>query len=161
MAFIKALLFIGALSSQVRQLNPRWDETFANYSAQGDDASGLEARREGALKVLCGSLGYDWAPASVGSIDGGIYHLSHVPGKPRSNPGPGLCGRVSCSYYSAIWWCNDNNAALELGSFRDIAIGAAAIMNNCRSGFFQGGTMGQAFMPGDWNVIVRDDKVDC
>jgi hypothetical protein len=46
-------------------------------------------------------------PATTEAVWQGIYHLSHVPGRPVSIPGPGVCGRVSCSYDSAIWWCND------------------------------------------------------
>lgn len=46
-------------------------------------------------------------PAKAIAIWEGINHLNHVSGRPVSRPGPGVCGRVSCSYNSAIWWCND------------------------------------------------------
>lgn len=37
----------------------------------------------------------------------GITYLRGVSGQPTNGPGPGNCGRVSCSFNSAIWWCND------------------------------------------------------
>lgn len=37
----------------------------------------------------------------------GVEYLNSVPGSPANGPGPGNCGRVSCSYESAIYWCND------------------------------------------------------
>lgn len=42
----------------------------------------------------------------------GISYLHGVPGKPRNGPGPGNCGRVSCGYSAAIWWCNDVSSNL-------------------------------------------------
>ena len=41
------------------------------------------------------------------AIDQGITYLRGVTGKPGNGPGPNNCGRVSCSYNAAIWWCND------------------------------------------------------
>ena len=46
---------------------------------------------------------YCWRSAIVDGLD----HLYSAPGKAKDGPGPGECGRVSCSYNSAIWWCND------------------------------------------------------
>lgn len=37
----------------------------------------------------------------------GIEYLGTVAGTPTEGPGPGACGRVSCSYGAAIYWCND------------------------------------------------------
>lgn len=55
------------------------------------------------LDVTCNN--YDQAISS--RIKEGIRYLRGVNGKPSNGPGPGNCGRVSCSYNSAIWWCND------------------------------------------------------
>jgi hypothetical protein len=52
-----------------------------------------------------------------------VRYLRRVQGRPRNGPRPGNCGRVSCSYKSAIWWCNDvsnyltNNLVLETYDF--------------------------------------------
>jgi hypothetical protein len=48
-----------------------------------------------------------WPVADYFGIEDGITHLRKVSGQPRNGPGPGNCGRVSCSWGNAIWWCND------------------------------------------------------
>lgn len=53
--------------------------------------------------VTCGN----WPLANKGYIQDGITYLRTVAGAPRNGPGPGNCGRVSCSNNAAIWWCND------------------------------------------------------
>lgn len=45
--------------------------------------------------------------ARVDKIQDGIKYLRGVTGKPSMGPGPGNCGRVSCSWNAAIYWCND------------------------------------------------------
>lgn len=54
-------------------------------------------------KLNCG--GYD--AANTSQIQEGVNYLNGIAGQPRNGPGPNNCGRVSCSYNSAIWWCND------------------------------------------------------
>lgn len=48
-----------------------------------------------------------WVQCSLTQILDGYRYLWKLKGKPTNGPGPGNCGRVSCSYDSAIWWCND------------------------------------------------------
>ena len=49
-----------------------------------------------------------WTACRVDTIDDGIYYLEKkAQGIPGEGPGPASCGRVSCSYNAAIWWCND------------------------------------------------------
>lgn len=48
-----------------------------------------------------------WGPADRDEIRKGIDYLYKVNGRPKNGPGPGNCGRVSCSNNAAIWWCND------------------------------------------------------
>lgn len=45
--------------------------------------------------------------ARVDKINDGVTYLRQVAGKPANGPGPNNCGRVSCSWNSAIYWCND------------------------------------------------------
>jgi hypothetical protein len=54
-------------------------------------------------RIQCG--GYD--SASTKRIKDGIKYLNGIAGQPKNGPGPNNCGRVSCSYNSSIWWCND------------------------------------------------------
>jgi hypothetical protein len=46
-------------------------------------------------------------PARCIALFEGVQHLVKVPGKPHNGPGPGNCGRVSCSWGAAMFWCND------------------------------------------------------
>jgi hypothetical protein len=52
---------------------------------------------------VCGK----WSSARSKPISNGIKYLRGLSGHPRAGPGPGNCARVSCSYQSGIWWCND------------------------------------------------------
>lgn len=36
-----------------------------------------------------------------------LLYLNDVKGNPVNSAGPGNCGRVSCGYGAAVWWCND------------------------------------------------------
>ncbi|KAK0655328.1 hypothetical protein B0T16DRAFT_311408, partial [Cercophora newfieldiana] len=46
--------------------------------------------------------GNDSGEAETDLIRAGIRYLRHVNGVPQNGPGPGACGRVSCSWKSAI-----------------------------------------------------------
>ncbi|KAK8009285.1 hypothetical protein PG991_011836 [Apiospora marii] len=98
-------------------------------------------------KIIC-----DLFPnAHETGIQDGINYLRGVPGRPQNGPGPGRCGRVSCSWDSAIWWCNDNKKSRTLDSFSAIANSAQAILDQCsdRGSDFSG----QGFEPSNWNTL--------
>ncbi|KAJ0414340.1 hypothetical protein BJY00DRAFT_318905 [Aspergillus carlsbadensis] len=60
----------------------------------------------------------------------GIKYLRKVKGRPHLPPKK--CGRVSCSYDSAIEWCNDReHDGFFLPSFNNIADGAQTILDIC------------------------------
>ncbi|KAI3393919.1 hypothetical protein diail_3481 [Diaporthe ilicicola] len=99
-----------------------------------------------------------WIFARWTAIGDGIDYLRGLkPGRPANGPGPGACGRVSCSWGSAIYWCNDDDERKELDSWGRIADGAQTIRDTCW--YDAGGasllTRGQVFDPEGWNVIVR------
>jgi hypothetical protein len=48
-----------------------------------------------------------WPVAWAKRIYDGIMYLDGHEGVPTMPAGPGNCARVSCSYDSAIYWCND------------------------------------------------------
>lgn len=56
-------------------------------------------------QVICNKF----PTANQDRIKQGIEYLLRLPAddRPTNGPGPGKCGRVSCSYNAAIWWCND------------------------------------------------------
>ncbi|KAG6107035.1 hypothetical protein E4U13_007129 [Claviceps humidiphila] len=129
---------IEPVNSKAKQLSPRLDQIKPN-------------------RIECAD-GKRWKKVHRWHILDGMKYLDNISAKPTIGPGPGNCSRVSCSYGAAIWWCNDNSEKLELNSFKDIADGAIFIMDECVSfGFMMDRAGGQAFMPGNWNVIVRQD----
>ncbi|KAJ4387449.1 hypothetical protein N0V93_008041 [Gnomoniopsis smithogilvyi] len=100
--------------------------------------------------------------ADCRDIAEGIKYLKTVTGTPVNNPGPGTCNRVSCSYDSAIYWCNDNPTTYVLDNFTLIADGAQQIMNDCTfqevNNVCDDVLNGQQFFSGGWNVIVKGDS---
>ncbi|KAE9567778.1 hypothetical protein CGMCC3_g16073 [Colletotrichum fructicola] len=137
---------------ELRKINPNYDEDFGigNVTESGlTDVVGPKADFEGAATVCDG-----WELANTARIREGISHLDGIDGKPHRGAGPASCGRVSCSYNSAIWWCNDDTKAKELNSFREISDGALYVIKKCRVGESTR-VAGQAFHKDNWNVIVR------
>ncbi|KAK1778755.1 hypothetical protein QBC45DRAFT_413289 [Copromyces sp. CBS 386.78] len=67
--------------------------------------------------------------ADLSAIQDGQGYLNGLGGKPKIKAG--TCSRVSCSYWSAIWVCNDNNKDIELQSFRSITQAAAFLSGAC------------------------------
>lgn len=81
--------------AQVLRLNPHF-----KLPEDPPVARGLNRKRS---TVRCGN----WPLTSKDRIQEGINYLRRLNGAPRNGPGPSNCGRVSCSYNAAIWWCND------------------------------------------------------
>ncbi|KAF3399200.1 hypothetical protein DPV78_006745 [Talaromyces pinophilus] len=103
-------------------------------------------------RIQCG--GYD--SASTKRIKDGIKYLNGIAGQPKNGPGPNNCGRVSCSYNSSIWWCNDNAAPQALPGFYTIATGASKIVNACPRENNKT-VSGTGEHPGNWRVVVKGD----
>lgn len=61
------------------------------------------AEPEDFKKVVCRK----YPPANSVPIWDGVRYLERLSGSPANGPGPRACGRVSCSWNSAIFWCND------------------------------------------------------
>jgi hypothetical protein len=70
------------LTDTSNTLKKRYDFTNSPYTCSGNE------------------VGY----ASGKYIDKGVQYLYDVKGKPSNEAGK--CGRVSCEWNSAIWWCN-------------------------------------------------------
>ncbi|KAK4151292.1 hypothetical protein C8A00DRAFT_45489 [Chaetomidium leptoderma] len=67
------------------------------------------------------------------------------------------CSRVSCSYGSAVYLCNDRTEDLRLDSFERIADGLSYIIGRCTTNAWGTGMVaGQLFHPD--NIIVRQDS---
>ncbi|GJN85895.1 hypothetical protein PLIIFM63780_009470 [Purpureocillium lilacinum] len=130
--------------AQVLRLNPHF-----KLPEDPPVARGLNRKRS---TVRCGN----WPLTSKDRIQEGINYLRRLNGAPRNGPGPSNCGRVSCSYNAAIWWCNDNTVPKTLDSWNWIADSAQHILNTCAPGANM--VSGQNFESGNWNTIVRRDS---
>ncbi|KAH6679576.1 hypothetical protein B0J14DRAFT_558889 [Halenospora varia] len=95
----------------------------------------------------CGRQGgprLDWGRADKYAIEDGIKYLNRVAKTGRKcdvGLGPGNCVRISCSYNSAIYLCNDNNYGME-PNCDYIASYAQNLLNRC---WFFDGIYGQEF----------------
>ncbi|KAE8332881.1 hypothetical protein BDV39DRAFT_199883 [Aspergillus sergii] len=96
-------------------------------------------------KVTCGG----GLPADYKAVKGGIDYLNGVGGTPVEDPNK--CGRVSCSYNSAIYMCNWTNEKQALKSFATLASGAQAILDKCTNDL---GVVGKVEAPNGWGVEV-------
>ncbi|KAF3762554.1 hypothetical protein M406DRAFT_264296, partial [Cryphonectria parasitica EP155] len=98
-----------------------------------------------------------WSQCSISSVFTGMYYLDGISGHPTNGPGPGNCGRVSCSYDAAIWWCNDNSVSKTLDYFGMISGGVADVLKHCEDSLASK-VKGQQFFNDGWNVIVREQS---
>ncbi|KAK8127860.1 hypothetical protein PG984_008968 [Apiospora sp. TS-2023a] len=127
---------------QILQMNP--DFRLGDTQLQ---SRGLRPQKRTST-VQCGIYdpGFTWA------IQDGINYLRRVPGKPSEGPGPGNCGQVSCSYNSAIWWCNESPVTKTLKSWDMIANAAQFMLQNCD---YVGGLIsGQNFDSDNWSTNI-------
>lgn len=168
--------FTGTIQEAIAQIagvNPDWMEQF-NFTTNLDTTlticattnftttvktinsharAGPQLKTEFYNNPLCKT---DWIKsAKFDAIMDGINYLHKVKGQPSLPSGPGQCSRVSCSWNSAILWCNDNPFDFSLDAFGRIADGAWFLMKNCGQAWGSHQTGGQAFSPDGWNVIVK------
>ncbi|RYP32125.1 hypothetical protein DL768_011147 [Monosporascus sp. mg162] len=88
------------------------ERVFPSMKRGCDDKEPPSDNRE----VTCRSGGS--GPVSQRTTNDGISYLKSLPddlrcGNPPPEPGKGACGRISCSYHAAIWWCNHNTHTVE------------------------------------------------
>ncbi|KAK4200243.1 hypothetical protein QBC40DRAFT_226243 [Triangularia verruculosa] len=105
-----------------------------------------------------------WQKCPWNHINAGQRYLRSLPADkpPKNGAGPGNCGRVSCSYNSAIWWCNDAslswiliaNSARWMNGFDGHDSGPGACTDSSGAQWY---SAGQAFYDPGWNVIINAD----
>ncbi|KAI0196142.1 hypothetical protein EV127DRAFT_466492 [Xylaria flabelliformis] len=146
-------LSLQQIHEQIREINPNfsWSRKIEPESQDSWD--------EDRGNILCDMA---WNPkfASVFHIRQGIAYLHKIHGNCTNGPGPGNCARVSCSYGSGIWFCNDNShpTSVPCSTFGDRAWD---IIEKCYAfgNFPTDSVHGQAFDTAGWNVIVAG--TDC
>ncbi|KAK1658320.1 hypothetical protein BDP55DRAFT_698437 [Colletotrichum godetiae] len=146
---------------ELRIINPNYDQDFGITTLSFTEA--IDAAIESAVTqaddvfkdapVNC--AGYDDADRK--RLAQGARYLLDVQGKPTRGPGPGSCGRVSCSWNAAIYWCNMDSKAKTINSFKEISDGAYHVINKCYRGV---GILvsGRAFHKDNWTVVGRWDR---
>lgn len=96
----------GTIEQALTQLSENHPEVVPFTSATSNDVASLAKRSD----FHNARFNCDWGQYGnvyrIG-IEKGIEYLRNLNGRPRNGPGPGNCGRVSCSYGNAIHWCND------------------------------------------------------
>ncbi|KAK0744669.1 hypothetical protein B0T21DRAFT_407751 [Apiosordaria backusii] len=93
--------------------------------------------------------------ANILAIKWGIHYLRGVTGKAKNGPGPKNCGRVSCSWDSAIYWCNEDTISKEL-DWEQIADGAQTVLDNCAGVMKVKGQV--SYKKDKWSTVVRFPK---
>ncbi|KAK4205549.1 hypothetical protein QBC40DRAFT_260801 [Triangularia verruculosa] len=141
---------------------PGWNESFHQHMRWTPPSDNTSAVNIGSAnydvdKLVCTERWEDMCFRQ--HIEDGIYYLMNLPAqaKPKNGPGPGNCGRVSCSWGDAIYWCNDNKEDKELNSWDALGIAAFKIWRECQYAPLEL-CGGQVFYKDNWNVIVKKDN---
>ncbi|KAH9907301.1 hypothetical protein F4778DRAFT_799613 [Xylariomycetidae sp. FL2044] len=125
-----------------------------NSTASTGNGIDLQVQQPVTYKCLVGLSG----PANAVRIDDGIKFVRKAKGECAMPAGPRVCGRISCSYGSAIYWCNDNDHLFS-HQCSDFATYAQTVRNYCTySDFGQLDVWGQIFDDQNFNVMVGSDK---
>ncbi|KAK0623902.1 hypothetical protein B0T14DRAFT_565219 [Immersiella caudata] len=142
------------IEAKAKALNP-------NYTIFEKAPAAIESRDLAARQTESINCGWPpgWRPTpDFTALHYGIEYLRGISGNCRGRPGPSACDRVSCSWKSAIFYCNDNRHEIWVPC-RQLGDVAAAIVSRCGDQGHNGRTLGQAFDRGHWNVIVAES--DC
>ncbi|KAL2860917.1 uncharacterized protein BJX67DRAFT_375715 [Aspergillus lucknowensis] len=152
--YLKLKGTIQEVRRELLKINPNWDNDFVSKQKRNNE---LEKRTDFSNSNF--NCFGRWGGAQMEVIEDGIEYLRGVDGRPNMGPGPGNCGRVSCSYNSGIYWCNDADETKTLNSFGSIADGAQKVVDECQRHILDNPTQssGQVFHYTDWNVIVTSD----
>ncbi|BCS21727.1 uncharacterized protein APUU_22159A [Aspergillus puulaauensis] len=131
------------------EINANYDDDFKDIEPELElqPTESLDKRKD---TLVCEGERY----ATTNRIQEGISYLRKVKGEPQLSPYD--CGRVSCSWHSAIVWCNDSPHSKTLPSFINIAEGAQVIVNGCDD---DGLVKGWLDHTDRWRVVVH--SVEC
>jgi len=103
---------------------------------------------------------------NVRPIEDGIAYLRGIPGLCVVPRGPYVCSRVSCSWNSGIWLCNDKRETLRVPCAK-IGDYAQRVKDECwfngtpNTPFFTPMVRGQIFDTEDWNIPLGRTPDHC
>ncbi|KAK4227636.1 hypothetical protein QBC38DRAFT_363874 [Podospora fimiseda] len=151
--------------AQLLSLNPNWDIDFNFNITTSSSISSIPDPIPSSLSKR------DWTDCSAPSTHGpaldrnaiywGIEYLRGLSGQAQRGPGPRSCGRVSCSWNSAIWYCN-NNSYTKYMPWYHIANAAEVLWHNCQyflsNWWFAGWVIkGERWHDDGWFVIIAEE----
>ncbi|OOF94915.1 hypothetical protein ASPCADRAFT_507790 [Aspergillus carbonarius ITEM 5010] len=142
---------IQEIHSQIKALNPDFELVSPDESSPGNTIT----QRSDSTKdnLICNIPGRLSETANTYWIRSGIKYLKGLEGKCGVSKGPASCARISCSYDSGIFLCNDNEEKLEV-KCSDLAGYAEDIIERCDEGEY---VNGQEFDTRNWNIVVAED----
>ncbi|KAK4202072.1 hypothetical protein QBC40DRAFT_263750 [Triangularia verruculosa] len=99
----------------------------------------------------CDSPGAKWA--EISNIKKGAEYLYTRSDKARISKGPDHCDRVSCSWNSAIFLCNEDTVAKVL-EWKQLGDATELLLVKCGD---NGVVKGQVNFNDKWNIVVKND----
>ncbi|KAL4797519.1 hypothetical protein BDV19DRAFT_387322 [Aspergillus venezuelensis] len=155
---------IEKVHAQLRGINPNYEEDWKDVP-DSDDFSGFSSSTElDVLKSYDGPKALSCSKALESTanrkrIEEGIDYLRKHKGQVTVTTYPRYrCSRVSCSYNSAIVWCNESKVDLTLGSTKPIADAAFYVLDHCNHPK-KDQVKGRLVYPGVWRTILQG--ADC
>ncbi|KAL4967905.1 uncharacterized protein BDV14DRAFT_197548 [Aspergillus stella-maris] len=155
---------IEKVHAQLREINPNYDEDWKDVPESDDFADFSPSTELHVLKSYNGPKALSCSKALESTanrkrIGEGIDYLRKHKGQVTVTTYPTYrCSRVSCSYKSAIVWCNESKVDLTLGSTKPIADAAFYVLNNCNHPN-KDQVKGHVVYPGAWRTILQG--ADC
>ncbi|KAI1772961.1 hypothetical protein F4818DRAFT_443846 [Hypoxylon cercidicola] len=136
------------IEAQIRQANP-------NFDWPDHNVADLSLPNKAVDRLSC-DLPQFWY-ADKFHVDDGIEYLRGKTGRCHIDAGPQFCSRISCSYDSAIFWCNDRDSRLSIDC-NLWAQYAQDVRDACTTDDPSEHVKGQEFSTYDWNIIIGYSK---
>ncbi|POR31428.1 Uncharacterized protein TPAR_08361 [Tolypocladium paradoxum] len=140
------------MHKRLLEINPNYE---ADFNRTAVATRSLEARTDfTGAEYNC--LTQVWGSVNKKGYDEAVPYLQKHDGTPHMLPGPRVCGRVSCSYNTAVWMCNDATDDQYLINWSSVADGIQYIWSKCAPDPYLNPSGGQVFHYTNWNVVLRD-----
>ncbi|KAK4646121.1 hypothetical protein QC761_207555 [Podospora bellae-mahoneyi] len=162
----KKVAVTGTIEEAVARMEahfPGWNESFVAQlpAVQLPSRFGFRADDDPELgNVVSTDCNIPGEAQSEYRIGQGVSYLRGLSGRASNNPGK--CGRVSCSYHTAIYWCNADTVDKEV-EWNAIADGAYDVCRNCEKQDDKGvyHAKGTVTFKEKFSVTVKEDWENC
>ncbi|ODA82670.1 hypothetical protein RJ55_01178 [Drechmeria coniospora] len=139
---------------QLIAINPNYKTAdFHNRTAAGRD---VERRLDfSGADIICSKKLFG-SVKSKGFNDA-YARFNNMQGRPNLPPGPKVCSRISCSWDTALWLCNDMPGRMLLDTWNTVFKALNEIWRRCSNNSNKG-VGGQIFHRTNWNMIMTSDR---